>query len=146
VFDAVHKSVHPNGEASVNSMKIAHVALFVKDLEAVKEYYVRYFDAIPNGKYRNEITGLQTYFLKLDGGASVEIMSRPGVPEGNREMEQTGLSHIAFCAGSREAVDSLTERMEADGFRVVSRPRVTGDGYYESVVLDPEGNRIEITE
>ena len=127
-------------------MKIAHIALFVRDLEAAKEYYVRYFGAIPNEQYRNDRTGLQTYFLKFDGGASVEIMSRPGVPEGNKDIEQTGLSHIAFSVGSREAVDAMTARLEADGFPVASRPRVTGDGYYESVVLDPEGNRIEITE
>jgi len=127
-------------------MKIAHIALFVRDLEAAKEYYVRYFGAIPNEQYRNDRTGLQTYFLKFDGGASVEIMSRPGVPEGNKDIEQTGLSHIAFSVGNREAVDAMTARLEADGFPVASRPRVTGDGYYESVVLDPEGNRIEITE
>jgi len=126
-------------------MNIKHIAMYVFDPEALRDFYIRYFDAISNGGYHNPVTGLRTYFLSFDGETRLEIMSRPDMTEGSKRAIQTGYTHLAFGVGSREAVDALTARLEADGFSVESRPRVTGDGYYESVVLDPEGNRIEIT-
>ncbi len=126
-------------------MRISHIAIYVADLEAMKDFYVRYFGAIPNEKYSNDQTGLQTYFLAFNGEVRIEIMSRPDLLERNKYSDRIGFSHLAFRMGSREDVDQQTARLMADGFTVSSRPRVTGDGYYESVVLDPEGNRIEIT-
>lgn len=126
-------------------MNIKHIAMYVFDPEALRDFYIRYFDAISNRGYHNPVTGLRTYFLSFDGETRLEIMSRPDMTEGSKRAIQTGYTHLAFGVGSREIVDALTARIEADGFSVESRPRVTGDGYYESVVLDPEGNRIEIT-
>ena len=126
-------------------MNIKHIAMYVFDPEALRDFYIRYFDATSNDGYHNPVTGLRTYFLTFDGDTQLEIMSRPDMIKGSKRAIQTGYTHLAFGVGSREAVDALTARLEADGFSVESRPRVTGDGYYESVVLDPEGNRIEIT-
>ena len=126
-------------------MKISHIALYARDLEAVRDFYLHYFGGTSNRKYENPRTALATYFIDFSGGARVEIMSRPEGRSDARDDFAAGLTHIAFSVGGREAVDALTERLEADGFLIASRPRVTGDGYYESVVLDPEGNRIEIT-
>ncbi len=127
-------------------MNIEHIAMYVIDPEVLRDFYIRYFNATSNDGYHNPVTGLRTYFLSFDDVARVEIMSLPDVIKGSNDANQTGYTHLAFGVGSREAVDTLTARLEADGYPVASRPRVTGDGYYESVVLDPEGNRIEITE
>ncbi len=126
-------------------MKISHAAMYVSDLEKSKEFYIKYFGAVPNEKYRNPKTGLETYFLTFDGYARLEIMQRPDtVPCEKAELAE-GFSHLAFGVGSRDNVDRLTEQLRADGFIVAGEPRITGDGYYESVVLDSDGNRIEIT-
>jgi len=128
-------------------VKIEHAALWVRDLEAMKDFYAEYFEGRPGEKYGNRQTGFESYFLSFDGGARLELMRMPGIPQSQNDVDAqfTGLIHLAFCAGSREAVDALTERLRAAGFRVAGEPRATGDGYYESVVLDPEGNRLEIT-
>jgi len=123
-------------------MKMDHIALFVEDLEAVKSFYEKYFGAEANNMYHNPKTGLKTYFLTFDGGSRLELMSRPDVTPVDKGMP--GYVHLAMGAGSREEVERLTERLREDGFAVISEPRVTGDGYYESCVLDPEGNKIEI--
>ena len=127
-------------------MKIEHIALFVNDLEQSREFYTRYFGARANGKYTNSKTGFESYFLTFDSGARLEIMTLPEVKLSPREPMCAGYAHIAVSAGSREAVDALTQRLASEGEIVISPPRVTGDGYYESVVLDCDGNRIEITE
>ncbi len=127
-------------------MKIDHVALYVRDLEAAKDFFVRYFDAIPSGLYHNPQTGLKTYFLTFDGESRLELMCRPEVGEGNRRDLQTGYQHLAFRVGGRENVDWLTARLQADGYTVLRGPRVTGDGYYESCIAGFEGNWIELTE
>lgn len=127
-------------------MKINHVAMYVNNLEAVKEFFITYFGAVPNDVYHNKQTGFRSYFLSFDDGASLEIMSRPAAADEPKHFMRTGLIHIAFGVGSREAVDSLTERLRRDGYKVLSGPRVTGDGYYESCILGPEDNQIEITE
>ncbi len=128
-------------------MRIEHAALWTRDLEAMRAFYVEFFEAACGGKYRNPETGFCSYFLHFDQGARLELMHMPGIPLSANDVEAqfTGFIHLAFSTGSREAVDSLTERVRAAGYRVAGEPRVTGDGYYESVILDPEGNRIEIT-
>jgi lactoylglutathione lyase len=125
-------------------MNLEHVALYVKDLETMKAFYVRNFGATANNQYHNPHTGLQTYFLSFDGGARLEIMQRPGMtPEANGEYV-LGYSHISFKLGSVEKVDELTRVLQENGCPLLNGPRTTGDGYYESVLRDPEGNLIEL--
>lgn len=127
-------------------MKISHVALYTRNLERLKDFYVRYFDGKANEKYENRQKGFSSYFIKFDSDASLEIMTRTeGLIVIPSHELNTGYSHMAFNVGGRSAVDELTARLTADGYAVVSGPRVTGDGYYESCVLDPDGNRVEIT-
>ena len=124
-------------------MRIDHIALCVRDLEAMRDFYAEHFGATAGKLYHNPRTGLRTYFLSFDGGARVELMQKPGTLPGNSELRE-GWAHLSFSLGSREAVDATTERLRAAGCAVESGPRVTGDGYYESCVLDPEGNRVEL--
>lgn len=126
-------------------MKINHIAIYVCDLEKSRRFYEIYFGGVANTKYHNPVTGLMTYFLTFQDSVRLELMSRPECADTNRTEFSIGLTHIAFSLGSREAVDALTARLEADGYTVAGYPRTTGDGYYESVILDPDGNRIEIT-
>lgn len=127
-------------------MFINHIALYTTDLQASKAFYERYFHAKANHRYHNPKTGLQTYFLSFPGNeVRLEIMSRPNVLPREERVMNAGFIHLAFSTGSREAVDKLTARLQADGYPCLSGPRVTGDGYYESVVCDPDGNLLEIT-
>lgn len=127
-------------------MKIDHVALYVRDLEGTKDFFVKYFQALPSEQYHNPKTDFKSYFLSFDGGARLEIMTRPGLHEQNDTYMRTGFIHLSFSVGNREMVDKVTSQLETDGFEVVSGPRVTGDGYYESQIAGFEGNVIEITE
>lgn len=127
-------------------MRIDHVAIYVRDLEAARSFFEKYFGTKNGSQYHNPKTGLQTYFLTFHDGARLEIMTRPQLLTPDEPALQTGLTHIAFSVGSREAVDQLTSRLAADGYQVQSGPRVTGDGYYESCVLGPESCALEITE
>ncbi len=126
-------------------MRIEHIALFVQDLEREKDFFVTYFHAAAGAKYQNIKTGFCSYFLTFDDGARLELMHRSDLVDMDKKPERTGYAHLAFCVGTREAVNQLTLWLEQDGYSVVSPLRVTGDGYYESCVLDAEGNRIEIT-
>ena len=126
-------------------MKIEHVAIYVKDLEAARAFFMKYFDAVSNEVYHNEKTGFRSYFLNFEGGSRLELMSSPEMDDQKKALKRTGYIHMAFSVGSEARVDELTARMKADGFEVISGPRRTGDGYYESCVLDMEGNQIEIT-
>ena len=131
-------------------MRIEHVALWTADLERLRRFYETYFEARAGGKYENPAKRFQSYFLSFPSGARLEIMQRSDVLSGvvaGEEPEQPALgwAHVAFSLGSEQEVDRLTERLARDGFSVVDGPRRTGDGYYESVVLDPDGNRVEIT-
>lgn len=128
-------------------MQINHVALWVNDLEHVKAFYERYFGAQANAKYVNERKQFQSYFLTFAGGPNLELMQHPDITPLDRQpgQEFLGYAHLAMAVGSEAAVDELTARLVADGYQRIDGPRWTGDGYYESVVLDPEGNRIEIT-
>lgn len=127
-------------------MRIEHAAMYVNDIEAEKEFFTRYFGASAGEMYHNKNTGFSSYFLSFDGGARLELMTAPEQQDMDKPGLRTGFAHLAFSVGSCKEVDALTERLRADGYAVVSGPRETGDGYYESCVLDAEGNRIEMTE
>uniref|UniRef100_UPI003FEFAEE4 VOC family protein n=1 Tax=Candidatus Limivicinus sp. TaxID=3030905 RepID=UPI003FEFAEE4 len=127
-------------------MRIEHAAMYVNDIEAEKEFFTRYFGATAGEMYHNKNTGFSSYFLSFDGGARLELMTAPELQDMDKLPLRTGFAHLAFSVGSCKEVDALTERLRADGYAVVSGPRVTGDGYYESCILDAEGNRIEMTE
>lgn len=126
-------------------MKIEHIAMYVNNLEEAKDFFVRYFGALPNEGYHNPKTGLRSYFLSFDEGARLELMKRPNMSDSKKEAARTGFIHIAFSLGSREKVDALSARLKEEGFEILSGPRVTGDGYYESCIVGIEGNQIEIT-
>ena len=126
-------------------MGIEHTALYVRDLEAAKRFFTRYFHAQPGADYHNPRTGFRSCFLSFDSGGRLELMWLPELAEGDRAVPAAGFAHVAFSVGSRQAVDALTDRLRQDGYPVLSGPRFTGDGYYESCVSDGECNRIEIT-
>ena len=125
-------------------MRIEHIAIWVDNLDAMRQFYQRYFQAVCGDLYRNPKTGFMSYFLSLGEGARVELMKRDIKAVRNKGTQTVGYAHLAVSVGGREAVDSLHLRMEADGVPILFGPRVTGDGYYECVVCDPEGNRVEI--
>ena len=126
-------------------MVLEHISIYTDDLERLKHFYVKYFSGTPNEKYKNPNTGLETYFITFDGGARLELMGKPGLAEHDRSVQSYGLTHLAFRIGARDQVDSLTETFVKDGYRLKSGPRETGDGYYKSCILDPDGNEVEIT-
>lgn len=125
-------------------MKIAHTALYVHDLEGAKLFFETYFHAQAGAGYENPKTGLRTYFLTFGDGAALELMHRPERTPDAHRATRMGFIHLAFSLGSKEKVDRLTARLQADGYTVLSGPRTTGDGYYESCILDGEGNEIEL--
>ena len=128
-------------------MKINHVALYCLDLEGMKEFFIRYFNGVPNDMYHNPRTGLRTYILSFtEGSTRLELMQRPDVQDADPSQPAIGYIHLSFAVGSRKGVDLLTRRLAADGYTITSGPRTTGDGYYESSILGPEGIQIEITE
>ena len=129
----------------VKSMRIEHIAMYVNDLEKTREFFMKYFNATSNREYHNKITDFRSYFLSFDDGARLEIMNKPQMLDNEKGVNRTGYIHIAFSLGSKEAVDRLTEKMKNDGYHVISEPRTTGDGYYESCIVGLEGNQIEIT-
>lgn len=126
-------------------MKIEHIAMYVKDLEKARDFFVRYFNAGSNAGYHNKKTGFRSYFLTFDDGARLEIMNKPDICDEDKNRNRTGYIHVAFSTGSKEQVDLLTDRLKNDGYEVISGPRTTGDGYYESCIVGFEGNQIEIT-
>ncbi|HRW22198.1 MAG TPA: VOC family protein [Bacteroidales bacterium] len=128
-------------------MKIGHIAIWVNDLEKMKEFYIKYFHVSCNTKYENKIKNFSSYFLSFNDGAKIEIMHRPDITEPSETKGLiNGLAHLAISVGSTEKVTEITERLRNDNYKIVSEPRFTGDGFFESVVLDPELNYIEITE
>ena len=126
-------------------MHIEHIAMYVNDLEKARNFFVKYFNATSNEGYHNKRTDFRSYFLKFDDGARLEIMNKPQMKDDEKGLNCTGYIHIAFSVGSKEVVDVLTEKMKNDGYNVISGPRTTGDGYYESCIIGIEGNQIEIT-
>ncbi len=126
------------------NIRIEHVAIWVRDIDRVAQFYARYFGARVGDLYRNERKGFESRFLEFASGARLEIMRRVDVIEGFAA-ERLGFTHIAITVGSEAGVDAFAARIAADGMNVAGAPRRTGDGYYECVVLDPEGNRVEVT-
>ena len=127
-------------------MRIEHIAMYVNDLEKTKDFFVKYFNAISNEGYHNQKTDFRSYFLSFEDGARLEIMKKPQMEDGEKSLNRTGYIHVAFSLGGKETVDELTEKLKKDGYTIVSGPRTTGDGYYESCIVGIEGNQIEITE
>lgn len=127
-------------------MRIDHIAIWTNNLEGLKNFYMHYFDASSNEIYYNHSKGFSSYFLTFDGDCSLEIMEMPGIPHTkNDSIKQfSGFIHLAIKVGSKTVVDQLIETLRNDGFKIVGEPRTTGDGHYESVILDPDGNRVEI--
>jgi lactoylglutathione lyase len=128
-------------------MRIEHIAMWTEDLERLVAFYRTYFGATVGNPYTNATKGFESRFLSFDVGPRLEIMRTTTLspvrhPPGAQRM---GITHIAFCAGSEQRVEELTDRLRGDAYTVLDGPRRTGDGYYESVVLDPDGNRVEIT-
>ena len=127
-------------------MKIEHIAMYVNNLEEARDFFVNYFGGKSNDGYHNPNTDFRSFFITFDDGARLEIMKKPVMDELDKLLNRTGYIHLAFSVGSKEAVDELTARLKSDGYEVVSGPRTTGDGYYESCIVGIEGNQIEITE
>ena len=151
-------------------MRKDHAALFCKDLEQMRQFFINYFDARSNEQYHNPRTGLRTYILSFtEGSTRLELMQRteqrepssslewpsrdgrrqsqrPDVQDADPSQPAIGYVHLSFAVGSRKGVDLLTRRLAADGYTITSGPRTTGDGYYESSILGPEGIQIELTE
>jgi lactoylglutathione lyase len=127
-------------------MKIEHLALWTEDLERLADFYTTYFGAHAGPMYENPAKGFESRFLSFDGGARIELMRSTTVQPVKLApgAQRMGLTHFAVSVGSRERVDELTQRLRLENFEVVDGPRQTGDGYYESVVLDPDGNRVEV--
>ena len=127
-------------------MKITHLAIWVNNLEGMRNFYMHYFDAGSSEGYYNHTKDFQSYFLTFSGECSLELMQMQGIPQSKNDPKKqfTGLIHFAIQTGSKQKVDLLTEKLRNDGFKIVREPRITGDGFYESAVLDPEGNRIEL--
>ena len=119
--------------------------MYVNDLETTRDFFVKYFNARSNSGYHNETTDFRSYFLSFDDGARLEIMKKPVMEDAVKGIARTGYIHIAFSLGSKKAVDELTKKIKNDGYDVISGPRTTGDGYYESCIIGIEGNQIEIT-
>jgi lactoylglutathione lyase len=124
---------------------IEHAALWTPDLERSRAFYEHYFDATAGEKYVNPDKNFSSYFLTFDAGARLELMHTPEMASATETSPVLGYAHIAIAVGSEEAVDERTDRLRKDGYPVLDGPRRTGDGYYESVVEDPDGNRVEIT-
>jgi lactoylglutathione lyase len=128
-------------------MKIEHLAIWVDDLEKMRAFYLKYFDTTSGEKYINDKKQYSSYFLNFgEGSTRLELMHKPGITitAGQRGLAK-GIAHFSISVGGKEKVDELTELLRNDNYTVFSEPRTTGDGYYESVVLDPEGNYLEIT-
>ncbi|OCL25701.1 hypothetical protein U472_15345 [Orenia metallireducens] len=128
-------------------MRIEHIAIWTNQLERLKDFYVKYFNAKAGDKYTNSTKKFESYFLSFDKGCRLEIMHKPSIPENLNDIQEQymGLIHFAISVGSKNKVLSITERLREDGYEIIGEPRTTGDGYFESVILDPDGNRVEIT-
>ncbi|MBO4878072.1 MAG: VOC family protein [Ruminococcus sp.] len=127
-------------------MIIEHIAMYVSDLEAARDFFTGYLGGVSNSGYHNKTTGFRSYFISFEGGARIELMNRADVADSDKSADRMGYSHIAFSVGSKKKVDELTESLRLAGFTVRSGPRTTGDGYYESCIVAFEDNLIEITE
>ena len=126
-------------------VKIEHVAMYVNDLEKARDFFVKYLNGKSNDLYHNKKTDFCSYFITFEDGARLEIMNKPDMVDAEKYLNRTGLIHIAFSVGSKERVDEITQLLQTDGYHIVSGPRTTGDGYYESCVVAIENNQIEFS-
>ena len=129
-------------------MILDHVAIWTDNLEELKEYYLKYFDAISNEKYTNPKNQFESYFLSFKSGARLEIMSMPAIPDNKNDTitaQHKGIIHLAFGVDTMREVQEKAVQLQADGFAILRGPRKTGDGYYEFETLDPDNNRLEVT-
>ena len=126
-------------------MRIEHIAMYVNDLDAAKDFFVTFLGGVSNAGYYNEKTGFKSFFISFEDGTRLEIMNKPDMNDDPKALNRTGYAHIAFSVGSKEKVDEVTEKVREAGFDVISGPRITGDGYYESCIVAIEDNQIEIT-
>ncbi|WP_414163570.1 VOC family protein [Superficieibacter sp. BNK-5] len=127
-------------------MKIAHIALWTQDLERQACFWVEFFGGDINEKYCSKTNhGFESYFVTINNAIAIELMTKPGLTQVTADNNGTGWVHLAISLGSQQAVDAMASRAEAQGI-LVSKPRTTGDGYYEAVISDPDGNLIEIVE
>lgn len=130
------------------NVTIEHIAIWTDDLERLRRFYMKYFDAVSNEKYTNQNTGYQSYFLSFSSGARLEIMNKQGIPPNMNDVvakQHLGIIHIAFQVTDMKSVDEKAKQFENDGYSILRGPRVSGDGYYEFEILDPDGNRLEVT-
>ncbi len=127
-------------------MRIDHIGIWTENVDRLREFYERYFGALAGPKYENPARQFTSYSLGFSGGCRIEVMHVPGlVPRQEANAPAIGYAHISIAVGTEQEVDRLTARLRQDGFRVLGGPRRTGDDFYESVVLDPDGNEVEIT-
>ncbi|MBP3797534.1 MAG: VOC family protein [Ruminococcus sp.] len=126
-------------------MRIEHIAMYVNDLESAREFFVKYLGGTPNDGYHNKTTDFRSYFISFDDGVRLELMNKPCLEDAPKDPLRTGYAHLAFSVGSRERVDELTKTLKDAGYQVMSGPRTTGDGYYESCIAVIENNLIELT-
>ncbi|MDF2156711.1 VOC family protein [Algoriphagus sp. CAU 1675] len=127
-------------------MTIEHLAIWVNDLERIKDFYCNSLGFSAGEKYTNAKKGFSSYFLSTDSGSRLELMHRADIPiHGENRGNRIGLAHFALSLGSKELVDAYTHRLRKEGVTIIGEPRTTGDGYYESIIEDPEGNWIELT-
>lgn len=129
-------------------MRIDHIAIWTQHLDKMRHFYEKYFDGKSGDKYINPRKNFESYFVEFESGSRLELMEKLEIDSKLHDDIENylGITHFAISTGARTKVDQLTEQLRADGYRVIGEPRVTGDGYYESVVLDPDGNKLEITE
>lgn len=129
-------------------MTLEHIAIWTDNLEVLKDYYIKYFNGKHNDKYTNEQRQFHSYFISFSSGARLEIMSMPNIPENTNDRviaQHKGIIHLAFGVDTKEEVDQKAKQLQAAGFKILSGPRKTGDGYYEFETLDPDNNRLEVT-
>ncbi len=127
-------------------MKIDHIAIWSLDIERLRNFYIKYFNAEANDVYENTEKGFKSIFLSFEEGARLEIMNMNGIQRTEEPRRQyLGYCHLAMNVFNKSEVIKTTKKLEDDGYEVIGKPRITGDGYFESIVLDPDGNRIEIT-
>ena len=129
-------------------MRIDHIAIWTRHLEKMKHFYETYFHGKAGEKYLNPRKNFESYFVEFDSGTRLELMEKLEISTKLHDdiKNYLGITHLAISTGERDKVDQLTEQLRADGYTIIGEPRITGDGFYESVALDPDGNKVEITE
>lgn len=128
-------------------MKLEYIAIWTDNIELLRNYYVSFFDGQSNEMYINPKTQFQSYFISFESGARLEIMSMPNIPDNTNDTinaQHKGIIHIAFSVDTKQEVDAKAALLQANGLEILNGPRVTGDGYYEFVTLDPDKNRLEV--